>query len=232
MKVTAISSLILALALSAGCAATPKRFNSDQAISKPVRSSVNLRRPVPTTGSLFLDSHSDLITDLRARQVGDLVVVEIVENSKANNKADSKAERKNTYKAGIPYLMGYEGSFRRDNGDSKSDPLIQADFQSKHDTKAEQKKEDSVTASIACTVVEVLPNGYLVIRGSREIQVGVETQYVILQGIVRPSDITTSNTVASTQVADARISYTGRGVLSDKQQPGWLARLLDHIWPF
>jgi flagellar L-ring protein precursor FlgH len=89
-----------------------------------------------------------------------------------------------------------------------------------------------MTASIGCTVVEVLPNGNLVIRGSREIEVNGETQYIVLEGVVRPVDVASDNTVKSTQIADAKIYYTGRGVLTDKQKPGWLARLLDHIWPF
>jgi len=109
---------------------------------------------------------------------------------------------------------------------------VQADFKSKHDAKAELTKEDTMTTSIGCTVIEVMQNGNLILRGSRELQVNGETQYITLQGVVRPIDVTSQNTVLSTQLADAKIYYTGRGVLTDKQTPGWLARLFDHIWPF
>jgi flagellar L-ring protein precursor FlgH len=184
-------------------------------------------------GSLFHEAQADLFTDMTARRVGDIVIVEITENAKAKKKNDTKAERKNTFKAGVAALMGYENDFPIHKGTVADDGTrVDADFQSKHDAKAELTREDTMTASIGCTVIEVLPNRNLVIRGSREILVNGETQHIVLQGTVRPTDITTTNTVYSTQLANARIHYTGRGVLTDKQKPGWLARLLDHIWPF
>lgn len=232
MKAKLICIPVLALALLAGCAASPQNFQADAVIPPPVKPPVELRRPVPTTGSLFVASRADYFTDLRAHQVGDLVIVQIVENNKAKYKNDTKAKKINNFKLGVPRFFGMEGGFRRDNSDKKTDPLVEASTTSDFDAKSELKKEDTVTASIACTVIEVLPNGLLVVRGSREVQVNGETEHIILQGLVRPSDITTDNTVKSTQVADAKIFFTGRGVLTDKQQPGWLARLLDTIWPF
>lgn len=232
MKAAAVIIAIIALALSAGCATDPHVIDAKAAIPPLPPPNRNLERAKPPYGSLFTASASDLFTDLRAKRPGDVIVVEIVENTKAKQTADSKAERKNTFKAGIPYLLGYEQNIPRASGGATTDPNIQADFDSKHDTKAENKREATMTTSIGCTVIEVLAGGNLLIRGSREVHVNGETENVTLQGIVRPSDVTTSNTVLSTQIADARIYYTGRGVLSDKQRPGWLARLLDNIWPF
>jgi flagellar L-ring protein precursor FlgH len=165
--------------------------------------------------------------------VGDIITVEIVENASAKKKADSKAERKNEFEAGISSFLGYSmKDLPLVKTPSDPEKLIAANFKSKHDTKAELKKEDNMTASIGCTVVEVSYNGNLSVRGSREIMVNGETQYIVLQGTARTADITSSNTVLSTQLADVKIFYTGRGVLSDKQKPGWLSRLLDNIWPF
>ncbi len=224
---------ILALMLAAGCATTPGAFDPRAQVASPPDPLNNLRRSQQSTGSLYVEAGTDLYGDLRARRPGDLITVEIVENSKAKKKDDSTAERKNTYVAGIPNLLGYESQFPPQRGDNKTpSTMIQANFQSKHEATGQMTKEDTMTSSIGCTVMEVLPNGNLVIRGSRELQVNGETQYIVLQGTVRQSDITTTNTVQSTQLADARIHYTGKGVLSDKQQPGWLARLLDHVWPF
>ncbi len=222
--------LLAGLALGLGCAGGQPPQISKASIPPPMR--VQPRQAPPTYGSLFRSARADLFSDLRAHQVGDIIVVEIVENHKARKKNDTKAERKNEFKASIPYLFGHAGGIRREAGSKNTDPLVEADFKSKLDSKAELKREDSVTASIGCTVIEVLPSGNMVIRGSREVEVAGETEYIVLQGVVRPSDVTTNNTVLSTQLADARIHYTGRGVLTDKQKPGWLARLLDHIWPF
>jgi len=232
MKAMAWLTITALLLLAAGCAGDPTLVQADKPVMPPPEPVRDLRPSQATPGSLFTTQAPDFYQDLRARNVGDIIVVDIVENSKAKKKNDTKAERTNEFSAGIPYLMGYSGSLRREAGSTNTDPLVAADFTSKHDAKAELKKEDSMTSSIGCTVVEKLPNGNLVIRGSRELQVNGETQYIILQGVVRPSDVTTSNTVYSTQLADAKIYYTGRGVLSDKQKPGWLARLLDNIWPF
>lgn len=232
MKALIFACLAALIILTAGCAGDPHLVQADKPVMPPPEPAKDYRPPRPAFGSMFTDRNADMYQDLRARNVGDIVVVEIVENSKAKKKNDTKAERTNEFDASIPYLMGYAGSLRREANSANTDPLVGASFKSKHDAKAELKKEDSMTSSIGCTVMEKLPNGNLVVRGSRELQVNGETQYIILQGIVRPTDVTVSNTVYSTQLADAKIYYTGRGVLTDKQKPGWLARLLDNIWPF
>jgi flagellar L-ring protein precursor FlgH len=212
------------LGIVAGCANTPASFDSKSQIENPPPPSSNLRRPVPTSGSLFVE-RGDFYADLRARTVGDIIVVEISENSKAKKKNDTKAERTSALSAGINSLLGRTIT-------SNPDGVLSADFSNKHDAKGELSKEDTMTSSIGCTVIEMQTGGNLVVRGSREVQVNGETQYITLQGVVRPNDVTATNTVQSNQLADARIAYTGRGTLTDKQQPGWLSRLIDNVWPF
>ena len=87
-------------------------------------------------------------------------------------------------------------------------------------------------AYVPAMVMKVLPNGYLVVSGTREIMVNNETQYITLSGIIRPDDIGSANEISSTFMADARIVYSGTGPLADKQKPGWLGRVIDHVWPF
>lgn len=229
----AFALLIALAACLGGCNTHPGNFDPRANMPPPMMPADDMRNPARTTGSLFTASNTDLFTDLRASRVGDIVTVMIVENAKAKKKSDTKAEREGGVKAGIPYLLGYSMKdlpIVKSNADAAN--LIEATFTTSHEAKGEIKKEDSMTASIGCTVMEVYPNGNLYIRGSREIQVNGETQYITLFGTVRKADVTSENTVTSVQLADARIHYTGRGVLADKQQPGWLARLLDHIWPF
>jgi flagellar L-ring protein precursor FlgH len=78
----------------------------------------------------------------------------------------------------------------------------------------------------------MLPNGNLFVKGRREIRVNHETQYLTLSGIIRPEDIGPDNEISSVYVADARIGYAGTGPVADKQKPGWLGRIVDHVWPF
>lgn len=227
MRNKAMAALIIIMSLSmAACATDPGKFEAKLPPTPPPR--YDLKIPKPTAGSLFVAAKSDFFSDLRARHVGDVIVVEIVENSKAYKKNDTKAERKTNYEIGVANFLGAEDTVLGENPDK----LITANFNNKSDAKAQLTKQDTMTSSIGCTVIEVLQNGNMIVKGSRELQVNGETQYIVLQGTIRPQDVTTDNTVYSTQLADATIHYTGRGVLSDKQTPGWLGRLLDHIWPF
>jgi flagellar L-ring protein precursor FlgH len=80
--------------------------------------------------------------------------------------------------------------------------------------------------------MEVMPNGNFVIEGKRELRINNEKKEILLQGIVRPRDIAFNNTISSTQIADAKVIFTGIGVVAEKQRPGWAARLFDFVWPF
>ncbi len=89
-----------------------------------------------------------------------------------------------------------------------------------------------MTAYLTARVIHVFANGYLVIRGTREVRVNNETQYIFVQGVIRPEDISSTNIILSTYIADARIEMSGSGSVSDKQRPGWMMRILDYVWPF
>ncbi|MDR1396334.1 MAG: flagellar basal body L-ring protein FlgH [Desulfarculales bacterium] len=227
-----LSAAIFAAFILSGCGgAGSNSFNGNQQIDPPPSPQNAMRLPANQPGSLYTSYQPDYFSDIRAHHVGDIIVVEIVENSRAAKTNDSKAERTSEFRAGMPVLMGYESSLIP-NYNATARVLLGADTSSTFDAKAELTKEDSMTAAIGCTVMEVFPNGNLMIRGQREIQVNGETQFIYLTGTIRSSDVDSNNTVMSTKLADARIEYSGRGVLSDKQKPGWLTRLLDHIWPF
>ena len=96
----------------------------------------------------------------------------------------------------------------------------------------ETKRDSTVTATISARVIDKTLDGNLVIQGYREVRVNNETQHIIISGLIRPTDISKDNSIESSHIADARIEYTGSGVISSKQQPGWLANALDVIWPF
>jgi flagellar L-ring protein precursor FlgH len=96
----------------------------------------------------------------------------------------------------------------------------------------ETTRTGSLSATITARIVDVLPNGNLAVEGKRELYVNNEKKEILVQGIVRTKDIAYDNSILSTQIADAKIIYTGIGVVGEKQTPGWLARVLDTVWPF
>ena len=232
MRLLATMTIAASLLMAAGCATDPQVVTSDTPLPPPLVPAVNLQLPQHTPGSLFVSARSDFYTDLRAHQVGDIIVVDIVDNSSASKKNDTKTERTSEYSASLPYFFGLEKNLRGASQGSPTDPLLGAATKTKSDGKTKMERYDTITSSIACTVIEVLPNSNLIIKGSRETLVNGETQHIVIQGVVRPVDVTSSNTVRSNQVADAKIFYTGRGAMSDQQTPGWGSRLMDTIWPF
>ena len=186
----------------------------------------------PEEGSLWTETlEASLYTELRARRVGDIVTVRIVEDPKAELKADTKTSRSSSINAKLEFL-GYMDALAAKNPRLNPDDLVSASLQSQHDGKGSSNREGSVRAYVSAVVEQVLPNGYLFIRGKREIRVNHEKQYILLSGIIRPEDINAQNEIASTYVADAEIVYAGVGPVSDKQRPGWMGRIIDHVWPF
>jgi len=192
-------------------------------------------QPVPTPeGSIFnASANKNLYRDSRARQVGDIILVKIVENSSGAKKASTKTGRDSSLTADVTALFGLENWLDNKNANfTPSSKAMQMGLKNDFNGDGETKRNSSVTATISARVVDVTMDNNLVIRGFREVRVNNETQHIILSGIVRPRDIAQDNSILSSYIADARIEYSGQGVISDKQQPGWLARGLDVIWPF
>ena len=190
-------------------------------------------------GSLYSEARSQyLFDDNRARKVGDIVLVKIVETSKGKHKADTTTERQTSNEFSIsaafgartvsPFFVG-GGPLA---GKVGADPMLATSRRSDHEATGETKRENYVTATMGARIVQLLPNGVMQVQGAREIKVNDETQYMVVTGLIRQRDIDSENAVLSTQMADSRIDYYGKGVLADKQKAGWLTRLLDIVWPF
>lgn len=182
------------------------------------------------TGSLWAPSGGSLCADIKANKIGDVVTITISEQSNASKAASTSATREKDLSGqfsfggvgvnggpqkGAVNLGAYNGKFT--NGFTGSGATTQA---------------DSMTAYMTATVVDVLPNGNMVIRGSRWTKVNDEMQQTILEGIVRPADITRNNTVLSQNVAEAKIFLVGKGPVAQHQKPGWLGQLMDIVSPF
>lgn len=224
-----------------GCASSPgpspvSALAMDRPLSPPIPVQVALS---PAEGSLWSDTSSNLFVDPKAKRIGDTVTVDIVENTSSKLDANTSASRSSDIDVGVESLMGYmrvleakNPNLNRDSKGALNNTLIKANMANTFDGKGSSDRSGRVTASIGARVAEVLPNGNLVIVGHREMKVNRETQYIAVSGIVRPKDIDADNRVKSTYLADARIEYYGQGTLGDKQQPGWLSRALDRVWPF
>ncbi|MBN1849906.1 MAG: flagellar basal body L-ring protein FlgH [Deltaproteobacteria bacterium] len=232
--------IIVSLFLISSCAGYPSNMKHEAAVlpSFEVQETNPLDRGIhdPTINAgLWTDvSSRNFFQDLRAHEVGDLVTVNIVETSKASKKADTKTSRDSSISAGIDNAMGWEGKLGRIGVPDLFDKttMFKGSIKNGYQGNGTTSRDESMTASITARVIQVKPNGNLFIKGTREIRVNNETQFIILSGLIRPEDISPDNTVLSSYIGDAKIEYTGSGSVSDKQRPGWLTRIVDFIWPF
>lgn len=176
---------------------------------------------------------NEMFMDLRARRVGDVVTISIVESSSASNNADTDTSTSSSVSMSISNFLGLEnsGSFPTGSG---FDPFgsITAATNNTFQGSGATNRSGELAASITARVTRVFPDGNLQILGKREIIINNEKQYLALSGIIRPRDISSDNVVLSTYISDAKIVYTGTGVINDKQEPGWFVRVLDTVWPF
>jgi flagellar L-ring protein precursor FlgH len=186
-------------------------------------------------GSLWQEtaSFNEMFMDPRARRVGDIVTISIVESSSASNNADTDTSTSSSVSMSISNFLGLETNDSFPTG-SGFDPFgsITGTTNNTFQGSGVTNRSGELAASMTARVTRVFPNGNLEILGKREITINNEKQYLALTGIVRPRDISSDNVVLSTYISDAKIVYTGTGVVNDKQEPGWLVRVLDTVWPF
>ncbi len=189
---------------------------------------------VPQEGTIYNASAGlDLYQDSRAGKVGDIVLVRIVETSSGKKEATTKTERQSGVKGGVSGLFGFDTWLaERNQNYTPSLTNLNATLANNFDGKGETERKSNVTATLSARIIDVTMQGNLEIRGYQEVSVNNEKQFIILTGLVRPEDIASDNSILSSHIADARIEYSGEGIISDKQRPGWLARAVDIVWPF
>ena len=197
-------------------------------------SQLDHRRPNPAEGSLWQEGSplSQMFINQKAAKVGDILTIRIIESSKASNKASTKTNRKSDLGASLTNFFNLEKQFPASQPFFNPFSGIKAGMESDFNGAGSTNRSGDLTAIITARIVDVLPNGNLMVKGSREVSVNNEVQLITLSGIVRPQDISSDNVVMSTYISDAKIAYSGKGVINDRQRPGWLARILDYVWPF
>jgi flagellar L-ring protein precursor FlgH len=222
-------SILAAAALLSGCAGHQIPELNE---IKPVAPVMSEPLPPQTPGSLWSESRGGLFQDIKARTVGDIVTVAIYESARASKEAITETDRTSSMSAGISKLFGLERNIGYLNGAIDPTSLVNAKTSNVFEGNGLTERTEDLAATLSTQIVEVLPNGNLRIEGNKTVTVNSETQIVKLTGQVRPSDISADNIVDSKNVLNSRIAYYGEGVVSDKQQPGWLVQALDQVWPF
>ncbi len=220
--------LLMSICMMTACTAAKEKPSPVMPVAQPVA----YAEPEPTysnPGSLYSPiDQIDLYSDGRARQVGDIVFVNIVENNTASNEASTVTSKESTQDMGISALFGMTSlPFAGQVGESMLSTSNTSDF----DGSGSTERSNSITATVAARVVRVMSDGLMQVEGARETRVNNETQYIVVMGLVRARDVQPDNSILSTHMADAQIQYYGSGIISDKQKPGWLTRILDNIWP-
>ncbi len=222
--------LLCALTLLSSCARPEENVVE---IPEPLEEIQIQRQAERTDGSLWPGEQHSLYADHKARTVGDVVTITISEKASASKQASTSTDRSSSMTAGIPHLFGLENSkWITEHPEIDLNNLVSANFDNKFSGTGTTVRKEDLIASLTAQVVDVYANGNLKIRGGKEVQVNNEVQVIYMTGIIRPADIMANNTVDSKHVLNAKISYTGKGAISDKQKPGWLVRALDNIWPF
>jgi len=230
-----ILMLTLLLAL-AGCAghkkpdSTPKAPQADHSAVLEEQAARAARQQ--RTGSLWQNNQGSLFAENKAGHIGDILTVAIYEQASAEKEAGTSTGRSSSASMGIPKLFGYEAALAAKNSNLDPSSLLSASTENTFEGSGSTSREEKLSATLTTQVVEAMGNGNLRIKGSKTVRVNNEDQIIRLTGIVRPADISANNVVDSKYILDAKIEYTGDGVLSEKQRPGWLARLIDVTWPF
>ena len=220
------------LVLLAGCTASARHQTHLSKLEKGFTSSTFNSVQPTEEGSLWSSrSSTNLYGDLKARNVGDIVTISIIESSMASKNATTKTGRDSGLEANWSGLFDSVAGNWSLNG-QKIGTSHKIDLANSFDGQGETTRSSSMTAYITAHVMRVLQNGNLVIQGTKQVQVNKETQDIYIQGVIRPEDISSSNIILSTYIAEAVIEMSGRGPVSDKQTPGLLMRVVDWVWPF
>ncbi len=204
--------------LLSGCESTGMMVHKDDAAFAPPENLVQARQPVSGGGLFQRDSDGSLTQDRRTYRVGDILTVKLDESTQSSKQANTHFGKKNDASIGIPEIFGRSldklgGSLsasRKFNGNAGSE------------------QQNMLRGAITVAVHQVLPNGVLVIRGEKWLTLNQGDEYMRVSGLVREEDIEHDNSVSSQRIANARISYSGRGALSDANSAGWLMRLFNH----
>lgn len=223
-----IIGLMLSCAVLTACQSTPNEVMPNDPFFAPMVADV-AEQKVAVDGSIFqADMANSLYSDVKARRVGDIITVTLQERTQATKSAGSSTS-KNTA-ANVNPIIGLGG-----NALNIGNEAIQLGLGATNSFSgdASTNQSNNLVGSISVTVVQVMPNQNLLVRGEKWLTLNNGDEYIRLTGIVRPADVSPTNEIVSTKIANARIQYSGTGSFASAQKEGWLTRFFSsEYWPF
>lgn len=234
--------LLAASALSACTTGRPVFTPQETSLLNAKQSEVAKQMPtakIDTTrapGALWMSGSRDFFRDNRARSIGDIITVVVNVSATGATAANTATDASQTMGIGVTRLFDFTDIMNRQNLEagpgSAANGLVDLNTNREFEGTGNTTRNDKMSARVAAVVTDVLPNGYLIINGQQEVILNYELQELTVSGIVRPEDVTAGNTISSDKIAQARISYAGRGVVDRSQGPKLVPRLIDELSPF
>lgn len=229
---------------SAGCSQFEKIYKPlpepapMQAIAREADPPVD--RNTSTNGSIYHKTcKMNLFGDDKACRTGDIVMVNVTLDNSGSKEANTDAKRSSKLAANIKYWLGLEDEVNELTGYETTPgaawsphDLVHAETNTEFAGEGTTVRKDDLKATVSAVVTDVLRNGNLVIYGHQTVTLNNEASVLTVQGIARPTDLDSNNAIDSKRLANANIEFTGSGVISDKQHPGWMSRVMDWTWPF
>jgi flagellar L-ring protein FlgH len=224
VRMVAASLLVVSLA---GCAAMQehqKQEDAQWAATAPIEQAA----PPAADGSIYHDMQNmELFNDARAHRIGDILTINLVEAMQASKKSETTTSKTDKVNVGAPQILGQS---LRVAGQTANSALNSANS---FDGAGSSTQSNQLSGQLTVTVAQRLSNGNLLVRGEKWLTINQGQELIRISGIVRAQDIGQDNSVDSTRVADARITYTGRGTLNEANTQGWLAKFFNSKWmPF
>jgi len=207
-----------------GCATVPQELSEFEPIVRPVAPP----KPTYNNGSLYQERNISLFEDAKPYRIGDILTVVLNESTSASKKAATATKKEDSYSTTAPTIFGGTPTY-------KGVPIFNMATDTDREFKGEgdSSQSNSLTGEITVTVVDILPNGNLVVQGEKWFTLNQGKEYIRVAGVIRPSDVQEDNSVASTKLADAQIAYSGEGFVAESNATGWFSQMLNSKWwPF
>lgn len=218
------SLLAISIQSLLGCNVKPQELADFEPIVRPIAP----RPMVYNSGSLYQERSISLYEDPKPYRIGDILTIILNEKTSASKKAGTSTKKDDEITTANPTLFGVQPTFKGNNVLEFS-VAPEREFNGE----ADSSQSNSLTGEITVTVVDILPNGNLVVQGEKWFTLNQGKEYIRIAGVVRPLDVLADNTLPSSKLADAQIAYSGEGFLADANTQGWFGQFMNgKWWPF
>ncbi len=212
--------LLAGFAVLSGCASLSE-MKEDEDAGQYEPKELDYSLPTASRGGLFRSGYTgSLVSDKRALRVGDILTVVLDESTQSSKSAGTSYGKSSGVEVGVPTLFGKQYDKAATSAEANRD----------FSGSAKSSQQNTLRGSIAVTVHQVLPNGALLVKGEKMLKLNQGDEFIRLTGLVRLDDINNDNSVSSQKIANAKISYSGRGVLNDSNSAGWMSRFFSSPW--